>query len=83
MTQAQYDATCDRAVDLLRMVLLGDERPDADGHTASVEAAIRAYVRERAADPALTGTKVARALGWSLRRVQITLERTGGPHRDT
>ncbi|MGW0826057.1 helix-turn-helix transcriptional regulator [Streptomyces sp. NPDC002845] len=43
---------------------------------------VRRYVRDHAADPALTGTSMARALGWSLRQVQLALQRAGTTPRD-
>ncbi len=43
---------------------------------------VRRYVREHAADPGLTGTSMAHALGWSLRQIQLALQRAGTTPRD-
>ena len=47
-----------------------------------MEAVVRRYVREHAADPDLTGAVMARALGWSLRQVQVALQRVGTTPRE-
>ncbi|QYN22042.1 AraC family transcriptional regulator [Amycolatopsis sp. DSM 110486] len=53
-------------------------RPDGrTGSLAAVEGAVRVYVAEHATDPDLTPAGVAHALGWSLRQVQLALERAG------
>ena len=63
LTTTEFDAVSDRIVELLCMIAVGDDRPDSAGHLTEVEAMVRRYVREHAADPALTGTSMARALG--------------------
>ncbi|MBF6351201.1 helix-turn-helix domain-containing protein [Nocardia flavorosea] len=76
LTGPQFDAICDRAVELLCLLETGDtptERP----HLAELEAGIRRYVREHADDPTLDGHAVAHALGWSLRQVQLALQQSG------
>lgn len=82
VTGAQFDAVCVRIVELLCMLMVGDDRPDAPGQLAEVEALVRGYVRRRAADPNLTGATMARELGWSLRQVQLALQRVGTTPRD-
>lgn len=82
MTGAQFDAVSDRIVELLCMLASGDDRPDVPGHLREVEAMVRRYVREHAADPALTGSSMARDLGWSLRQIQLALQRVGTTPRD-
>lgn len=74
---AQFEAVCDRIIELLCMLAVGDNRPSVQGHLAEVETLVRRYVRENARDPQLTGTVVARALGWSLRQVQLALQGVG------
>ncbi|RAY16004.1 AraC family transcriptional regulator [Actinomadura craniellae] len=82
LTAAGFDAVCDRIVELLRMLLAGDDRPDGPGHLAEVEAMVRRYARAHAADPDLTGAAMAQALGWSLRQVQLALQRAGTTPRE-
>ncbi len=79
---AQFNAVTDRVVELLCMVAAGDDRPDAPDHLAQVEAAIRRYARDHATEPDLTGASMARALGWSLRQVQLALQRSGTTPRE-
>lgn len=82
LTDAQFDAVSDRIVELLCMLVSGDDRPDAPGHLTEVEGLARRYARDHAADPGLTGTSMARALGWSLRQIQLALQRVGTTPRD-
>ena len=82
LTGVQFDAVCDRIVELLCMLVAGDDRPDAPGHLAEVEALVRGYVRRHAADPGLNGARMARELGWSLRQVQLALQHVGTTPRD-
>jgi AraC-like DNA-binding protein len=82
LSQIQFEAACDRMVELLCMVIAGDARPDAEGHQDDVAATIRRYVRDHAADRHLSGTAIAHALGWSLRKIQLVLERAGTTPRD-
>lgn len=82
LTDPQFDAVSDRIVELLCMLASGDDRPDASGHLAEVEAMVRRYAREHAADPDLTGAGMAHALGWSLRQIQLALQRAGTTPRD-
>ncbi|WP_046470500.1 AraC family transcriptional regulator [Allosalinactinospora lopnorensis] len=77
LTSGQFDAVCDRMVELLCMLVVGDDRPDAPGHLAEVEAMVRRYVREHAADGELTCAALAQELGWSLRQIQLALQRVG------
>lgn len=72
----EFDAACERAVDMLCLGLSGSG--DAGlGDVSDVEASIRRFVDEHAADPRLDGTAVAAALGWSLRYVQAVLQKAG------
>lgn len=77
LTDPQFNSVSDRVVELLCMLAVGDDRPDVPGHLAQVEAMVRRYVRGHAADPELTGAEMAQALGWSLRQVQLALQRVG------
>lgn len=82
ITGAHFDAVCERIVELLCMLAVGDDRPDVPGHLAEVESLVRRYVRRHAADPDLTGATMARDLGWSLRQVQLALQQAGTTPRD-
>lgn len=77
LTAAEFDAICDRLVELLCMLLVGDNTPSARPHLTDVEASIRRYVRAHALDPGLDGHMVAEALGWSVRQIQLALQRAG------
>ncbi|MFI0483082.1 helix-turn-helix domain-containing protein [Actinomadura sp. 9N215] len=87
LTARQFDAACDRITELL-CILVADfgavehERPPAPGHLAEVEAVVRRHVREHATDPGLTGAAMAQELGWSLRQIQLALQRAGTTPRE-
>lgn len=76
LTGHQFDAVCDRVVELLCLLVTGDIPRDRT-HLADLETSIRRYIREHADDPTLDGHAVARALGWSLRQVQLALQQSG------
>lgn len=76
LTGYQFDAVCDRAVELLCLLQTGDT-PSGRPHLAELETVIRRYIHEHADDPALDSHAVARALGWSLRQVQLALQQSG------
>lgn len=82
LTDLQFDAVSHRLVELLCMLVAGDDRPTAPGHLAEVEAAVRRYVREHADSADLSGAAIAHALGWSLRQVQLALQHAGTTPRD-
>ncbi|QPP05373.1 AraC family transcriptional regulator [Streptomyces bathyalis] len=82
LTTSQFDAVSDRIVELLCMLVAGDDRPDAPEHLAEVEAVVRRHVREHAGDPGLNGEAMARALGWSLRQIQLALQCAGTTPRE-
>lgn len=73
-TAHQFDTVSGRMIELLCMHLVGDL--PTSSHLADVEAAVRRYVRDHAGDPGLSGPAVARALGWSLRQLQLAFQRT-------
>lgn len=79
---SEFDAVCDRVVELLCMLIVGDDRPTAPGHLAEVETMVRRYVREHADDPDLSGAAMAQDLGWSLRQIQLALQHAGTTPRD-
>lgn len=86
LTERQFDAACDRIAELLCIVVAGQrsgaDRPAAPGHLAEVEAVVRRYVRAHATDPGLTGAAMAQDLGWSLRQIQLALQRAGTTPRE-
>ena len=82
LTDPEFNAVSDRIVELVCMLAVGDDRPDAPGQLGEVEAMVRRYVRDHAAEPNLTGTAVARALGWSLRQIQLALQKAGTTPRE-
>ncbi|WNZ07955.1 AraC family transcriptional regulator [Streptomyces sp. 11x1] len=82
LTDPEFNAVSDRVVELVCMLAAGDDRPDVPGQLGEVETMVRRYVRDHAADPNLTGTAVARALGWSLRQIQLALQQAGTTPRE-
>lgn len=82
LTGAEFDAACDRLVELLCMVAERDGHGDASARLAEVAALVRRYVRAHAADPELTGAVIAQDLGWSLRQVQLALQHSGTTPRE-
>ncbi|BBC32091.1 Transcriptional regulator [Streptomyces graminofaciens] len=82
LTDPQFNAVSDRIVELVCMLAVGDDRPEVPGQLGEVETMVRRYAREHAADPDLTGTTMARALGWSLRQIQLALQRAGTTPRE-
>lgn len=71
----QFDAICDRIVDLLALTYNADTTTSSVDVHEGLVASIRRFVRENAHDPELTGAVVAARLGWSLRNIQTQLQR--------
>lgn len=84
LTAPEFDAVADRVVELLCMLAPGEDRSDTPNPNplTEVETVVRRHVRAHATDPALTGTTVARALGWSLRQIQVALQHAGTTPRE-
>lgn len=78
----QFDAICDRVVDLLALTYNADTRTLSADIQEGLVANIRRFVRENAHDPELSGAIVAARLGWSLRHVQTQLQRVGSTPSD-
>ncbi|WP_327093664.1 helix-turn-helix domain-containing protein [Nocardia vinacea] len=76
LTDLQFDSVSERLVDLLCMQILG-EPASSPTQLAHVEATARRYIHDHAGDPDLTGTRVAIALGWSLRQIQLAFSDAG------
>lgn len=81
LTQRQFDAASERLIELLCMHIVGDHPTEA-GHLADIGTAARRYIRVNAGDPELTGADVARALGWSVRQIQLALQHSGTTPRE-
>ncbi|MET8871656.1 AraC family transcriptional regulator [Nocardia sp. NPDC004604] len=81
LTHGQFDAVSERLVELLCMHIVGDH-PTEHRHLTDVESRVRHYIRTNAHDPELTPAAVARALGWSLRQVQLALQHGGTTPRE-
>ncbi|MEU2090422.1 AraC family transcriptional regulator [Nocardia beijingensis] len=71
----EFASACDTIIDLLRLRMRRHAAPPTV--LATVDAAVREHVLRHADDPDLTPTEIARALGWSLRQVQLALHHTG------
>lgn len=76
LTDHQFDTVAEQLVDLLCMQILG-EPPSAPAQLAQLEVSARRYIRTHAGDPELTGARVAAALGWSLRQLQLAFSQAG------
>lgn len=82
LSEATFDIACDQVLDLLCLAAegAGDSAPAA--RRREVEEQVRRYVRRHAADPDLSITGIARALGWSARYLQTVLQAAGTTSRD-
>ncbi|MQY24828.1 helix-turn-helix domain-containing protein [Nocardia aurantia] len=81
LTTTQFDAVADHLVDLVCLLILSAP-PDTPTGLREVEASVRGYIATHAGDPGLTGATVARALGWSVRQVQLALQQAGTTPRE-
>jgi AraC-like DNA-binding protein len=72
-----FDAVADRAVDLLCLAYAGALLPPVYEPQNDLAATVRGFVRANAQDMSLSGAAVAAELGWSLRQVQVRLQRVG------
>ncbi|MFJ9241442.1 AraC family transcriptional regulator [Streptomyces sp. NPDC101776] len=82
LSETTFDIACDRLLDLVCLAAEGGTDSAPTGQRATVEAAIRRYVREHACDRDLDVLGIARALGWSARYVQQVLQAAGTTSRD-
>lgn len=81
LSARQFDAVLDRLVELV-CVLVEGGTVNAGDHLREIESAIRRYVRDNAHTPDLNSKMIAVALGWSVRQVQLSLQRSGTTCRD-
>ncbi|MEV2192022.1 AraC family transcriptional regulator [Streptomyces phaeochromogenes] len=82
LSESTFDIACDRLLDLVCLAAEGCNDSAPTGQRATVEAAIRSYIREHACDRDLDVVGVARALGWSARYVQQVLQAANTTSRD-
>jgi AraC-like DNA-binding protein len=82
LSETTFDIACDRLLDLVCLAVEGGVDSAPTGQRATVEAAIRRYIREHASDRDLDVVGIARALGWSARYVQQVLQAAGTTSRD-
>ncbi|MFJ1915463.1 AraC family transcriptional regulator [Streptomyces sp. NPDC088147] len=82
LSETTFDIACDRLLDLVCLAAEGGDDMAPTGQRATVEAAIRRYVRRHACDRDLDVVGIARALGWSTRYVQQVLQAAGTTSRD-
>jgi AraC-like DNA-binding protein len=82
LTVSQFDASCDRLTELLRMLAPRRGHPSSPAHLAEVSALVRRHIRAHAADHDLTGATIAQDLGWSLRQIQLALQHDGATPRE-
>ncbi|MGW1564794.1 AraC family transcriptional regulator [Streptomyces sp. NPDC002144] len=81
-SEATFDIACDQLLDLLCLAAEGASDSAPAAQRREVEAQVRQYVRRHAADPDLSITGIARALGWSARYLQDVLQAAGTTSRD-
>lgn len=71
----EFHRACRTIDDLLFACMV--DRGGLPDTLASVEQAVRDYVARHACDPDLTPARLAHSLGWSLRQIQLALQRAG------
>ena len=71
----EFSRSCATINDLLFACMTG--RGGAPDTLGTVEQAVREHVARHASDPDLTPTGVAHSLGWSVRQIQLALQRAG------
>lgn len=81
VSEREFNAVCDRLVELLCMLLVGDDCPDSN-QAQAIASAMRRYVHQHAGNPALSLSAVATALGWSPRRLQEVMSQAGTSYRE-
>ncbi|MFK0106042.1 AraC family transcriptional regulator [Streptomyces sp. NPDC091217] len=82
LSESAFDLACDRLLDLVCLAAEGGTDTAPAGQRATVEAAVRRYVRRHACDRDLDVAVIATALGWSVRYVQQVLQEAGTTARD-
>ncbi|MFD3310590.1 AraC family transcriptional regulator [Streptomyces sp. NPDC058694] len=82
LSEPTFDIACDRLLDLVCLAAEGGNDSAPTGQRATVEAAVRRYIRRHACDRDLDVVGVARTLGWSARYVQQVLQAADTTARD-
>lgn len=82
LTPPQFNAVVDRLVELLCILLSGSGPTVGPGQLSQVQEAVYRHVRLHAEESDLNGKTIARALGWSLRQVQLALKESGTTPRE-
>ncbi|HEY6789750.1 MAG TPA: AraC family transcriptional regulator [Trebonia sp.] len=81
-SETTFDMACDRLLDLVCLTAEGGGDSAPGDQRALVEAEIRRYIRQHAYDADLDVTRIAQALGWSMRYIQQVLQASGTTSRD-
>ncbi|MEV6324451.1 helix-turn-helix transcriptional regulator [Nocardia sp. NPDC051787] len=81
LSDREFNAVCERISELLCMLAVGDMHPQ-QAHLSETVEAIRRYVRENVGVGDLRLPAVARALGWSPRKLRSVLRQSGTTYRD-
>ena len=79
-TANDFETACEQVVELTSALTGRDHTSDTG--LAAVEASVRRYVRLNSDQPSINGAAIARDLGWSLRQVQLALQRSGTTPRE-
>ncbi|TCP56896.1 AraC-like DNA-binding protein [Tamaricihabitans halophyticus] len=75
LSEEDVDVACSAFLDLMRQLAHSVRQDELIRY--DIESAVRSYIRAHADQPALTGSDIAAALGWSLRQIQRSLHESG------
>ncbi|GGL35770.1 hypothetical protein GCM10011588_58230 [Nocardia jinanensis] len=81
LSEREFNAVCDRVVELLCMLAVGETKPQA-AHRAQVAESIRRHLRAHIGRSDVRLPAVAHALGWSPRQLRVVLHEDGTTFRD-
>ncbi|MEU4312175.1 AraC family transcriptional regulator [Nocardia sp. NPDC024068] len=81
LSEREFNAVCDRVIELLCMLAVGETTPQATHHTQVAES-IRRHLREHIGRSDVRLPAVAHALGWSPRQLRSVLHASGTTFRD-
>lgn len=82
LTAVEFDAACDRVVDLFCLAASDDHHAATPVGDAAVLDAVRSHIRCHATDLNLNVAGLATAVGWSARHIQAVLARAGTTARE-
>ena len=77
-----FEIACEHIVELSSALTSRTQESGAATGLAAVESSVRRHVRLNSDVPSLNGGAIARELGWSLRQVQLALQRSGTTPRE-